>query len=179
MLFVLQEFIDVIVMTLGLGFIFMDFFTVPRVARFDLRAFGLACLVIAPAVILHELGHKFVAIGFGADATFHAAYLFLLLGIILKLIRSPFIFFVPGYVAITTALPFGPTALVALAGPAVNGVLYLMSRLVLKQSTLSPQTRRLWIFARRINGFLFIFNMLPVPGFDGFTVFSSLFHLFG
>ena len=177
MLFTLQELIDVVIMTLGLGYIFMDFFIIPRVSRFDWRALLLACLVTAPGIILHELGHKFVAIGFGAEATFHAAYLFLLLGIILKLVRSPFIFFVPGYVAITTTLPTLPTALVAFAGPAVNGLIYLLSVIVL-ENVRSKRARMFWTFTRRINGFLFIFNMLPIPGFDGFTFFSSLFKLF-
>ncbi|HSU72330.1 MAG TPA: hypothetical protein VLJ21_00595 [Candidatus Binatia bacterium] len=184
-----RELLDIVVMTLGVGFIFMDLFSsglnlhakpvpVPRPKKFDWHAFGFACLVTAPAVIFHELAHKFTAIGFGADATFHAAYLFLALGIALKLIRSPIIFFVPGYVAIPGTLGAYPTALTAFAGPALNGLLYLLAIFVIENVRMNPRARMFWLLTRRINGFLFIFNLLPIPGFDGFTVFSSLFHLF-
>ncbi|MBI4150896.1 M50 family metallopeptidase [Candidatus Woesearchaeota archaeon] len=170
MLFTAQELIDVVLMTLGVGFIFMDFFKVPRVVSFDWRALGWSCLVTAPAIILHELGHKFTAIGFGAEATFHAAYLFLLLGIILKIIRSPFIFFVPGYVTIPAILPAFPLALVAFAGPGVNGLLYVLAVVVLAKTQPSRRAHLFWLFTRKINGFLFIFNLLPIPGFDGYNV---------
>jgi Zn-dependent protease len=32
---------------------------------------------------------------------------------------------------------------------------------------------------RNINLFLFIFNMIPIPGFDGFTVFTGLWKIIG
>ncbi len=176
MLFSLNELLDVILMTLGVGFIFMDSFKVPRVVSFDWRALGWACLVTAPAVILHELGHKFVAIGFGADATFHAAYVFLAIGIFLKVIRSPIVFFVPGYVSIPATLATGPLALIALAGPGVNGIIYLIATGVLMRTQqLSRRAQLLWMFTRRINGLLFVFNLLPLPGFDGLKVFSAFF----
>ncbi len=175
MFFTAQELVDVVLMTLGVGFIFMDFFKVPRVVSFDWRALGWSCLVTAPAIILHELGHKFTAIAFGAQATFHAAYIFLLLGIILKLIRSPFIFFVPGYVSIPVLLSALPLALVAFAGPGVNGILYMLAVYVLSKFHFSRRTQLFWLFTRKINGFLFIFNLLPLPGFDGFNVLRALF----
>lgn len=176
MLFTLNELVDVIIMTLGVGYIFMDLFKVPRVTAFDWHAFGRSCLVTAPAIILHELGHKFVAVAFGADATFHAAYAFLVIGLFLKLIKSPLIFLVPAYVSFSATLTGGETALVAFAGPAINGLLYLASLIILKQ-TLSPRWHAFWRMTRKLNGLLFIFNLLPLPGFDGFHVFSALFSL--
>ena len=172
-----QELFDVILMTLAVGYIFMDFFKVPRVLGFQWRALLLGALVTAPAVILHELAHKFVAIGFGAQATFHAAYIFLALGIFLKLVKSPIIFFVPGFVTIPVALPLMPLALVSFAGPGVNGLLYIISVYVMAKYSkkMSRRTNIVWLFTRRINGFLFILNMLPFPGFDGFKVYASLF----
>jgi Zn-dependent protease len=178
MFFTLAEFIDLILMTVGVGFIFMDFFTIPRVVKFDWRALGWACLVTAPAVILHELAHKFTAMAFGVDATFHAAYLFLALGIVLKLVRSPFIFFVPGYVTIPAALPLLPMALTAFAGPALNGILYLLAVFVMENKRMQKTGRLFWMFTRRINGLLFVMNMLPLPGFDGLKVYQALFGLF-
>jgi Zn-dependent protease len=174
MLFTLSELLDVILMTLGVGYIFMDLFKVPRVTLFDWRAFGRSCLVTAPAIILHELGHKFVAVAFGADATFHAAYAFLALGLILKLFKSPIIFLVPAYVSFSATLTSGESALVAFAGPAINGVLYLSSLFALKQH-LTPRGRAFWLMTRKLNGMLFIFNLLPLPGFDGFHLFRAVF----
>jgi len=40
---------------------------------------------------------------------------------------------------------------------------------------LSNRAKIMWLFTRRINGFLFILNMLPFPGFDGFKVYAGLF----
>lgn len=173
-----RELLDILLMTVAVGYIFMDLFKIPRVVSFQWRALGWACLVTAPALILHELGHKFTAIAFGAEATFHAAYLFLLVGIVLKLLKSPVIFFVPGYVSIPAALPLLPLGLTAFAGPGVNGLLYLLAVRMMKRPHLGKRAYILWLFTRKINGFLFIFNMLPLPGFDGFKVFSALFGLF-
>jgi Zn-dependent protease len=175
MLLTLRELLDLLVMTIGVGFIFMSVFKVPRVLSFDFKGFLWACLITAPALIFHELAHKFTAIAFGAQATFHAAYSFLALGVVLKLINSPFIFFVPGYVEIPASLPPMQTALVALAGPALNGVLWLIARIVVRYVPLSNRGRIVWTLMRRLNGFLFIFNLLPIPGFDGFTVFKGFF----
>jgi Zn-dependent protease len=171
MLFTLNEVLDVLIMTVGVGYIFMDIFKIPKLAHFNWRGFWLSCLVTAPGIILHELGHKFIALTFGAQAVFHAAYKFLALGIILKLISSPFIFFVPGYVSITP-LPAVQSAFVAFAGPAVNGLLYLAAVIALQKQR-SPKWQLFWCITRRLNGFLFLFNMLPIPGFDGFHVISS------
>jgi Zn-dependent protease len=177
-----REVIDLIIMTAGVGFIFMDLFGGHQfhnpLRRFDWRAFRASCLVTAPAVIFHELAHKFVAIAFGVDATFHAAYLFLLIGVILKIIRSPIIFFVPGYVSIPLTLAPAATSIAAFAGPALNGILYLIAVFVTENTRMQHSGRTFWLATRRLNGFLFIFNMLPIPGLDGFTAFSSLFHAF-
>lgn len=174
------EVFDMLLMTFVVGFIFMDIFKVPRLVGFQWRALLWAALVTAPAIILHEFGHKFVAIGFGQEAVFHAAYVWLAIGVFLKLIRSPFIFFVPGFVTVPVTLAAMPLALVAFAGPAVNGILYMISIFVLLKygKNLSNKARIMWIFTRRINGFLFILNMLPIPGFDGFKVFGGLFGFF-
>jgi Zn-dependent protease len=41
----------------------------------------------------------------------------------------------------------------------------------------TPEHRDFWHMSRKLNGFLFIFNMLPLPGVDGFKVYTSLFQL--
>jgi Zn-dependent protease len=175
------EFLDVVIMTLAVGYIFADLF-VPRMycGMLDWRALWFSCIVTAPAVIVHELAHKFTALAAGLQATFHAAYFWLGLGVVLKLINSPIIFFVPAYVSINcTSEPCVITPLisaaVAFAGPALNLVLFGTAWLVLRNARI--RNRRwliFWHVTQRINLLLFILNMLPLPGFDGFKVYQGL-----
>lgn len=180
-----REVFDILVMTFAVGYIFMDFLRVRRYSYgFDWKLLGFAALVTAPALIAHELAHKFTAIASGLQATFHAAYMWLGIGVALKLLHAPFIFFVPGYVSIAClAGPCDPSpltlALVAFAGPALNAILYLTSVAVIKNHRLrSRKWFVFWVITRRINGFLFILNMLPIPGFDGFKVYAGLWQAF-
>lgn len=179
-MFSLGELFDVILMTLAVGFIFMDMFKDSHLGL-GKNAFWFACLVTAPAIIFHELAHKFVALGFGLEATFHAAYFWLILGVALKLMRSGFIFFVPGYVSIgagVAAVQPLAMALIAFAGPFLNLVLYFVSVLWLRQKRLKKRTFMFLHVTKQINLFLFIFNMLPIPFFDGMKVYSGLFGFF-
>ena len=185
-LFSLNELFDVIVMTLVVGFIFKDSFQRPREGydplkkynQFDWNNLWFSILVTAPAVIFHELAHKFVAMAMGLVAVFHAAYTWLAVGLVMKLLNTGFIFLVPGFVSTAGATPM-QHALIAFAGPALNGVLYLTGFIVLQtQKKLSHKSVLLWALTKRINGFLFIFNMIPIPGFDGFNFFTNLSSIF-
>lgn len=84
------------------------------------------------------------------------------------------------------AMPVNPSkfrhrwshAWVAFAGPLSNLVLCAIAALLFALSEtqglpiLSPHFFRMMAF---INAFLFVFNMLPIPPFDGFTVASDFF----
>ena len=187
----LLELFDIAVMVFAVGFIFHDVFRVQlknpveRLLQakrgFQWHDFWFACSVVGPAILLHEIGHKVMAVSFGLDATFHAAYFWLLLGIALKLFNFPFIFFVPAFVSISGAATPLQDALISFAGPGVNGILWLGSWLVLrnwKTIHLSPRGRYYFALSKQINMFLFIFNLIPIPGFDGFSFFSSLIKVF-
>jgi Zn-dependent protease len=179
MVFTLRELFDVVIMTLAVGYIFMDMFR-RHPMGFDKKAFWFACLVTAPALIAHELAHKFVALSFGLQAEFHAAYFWLILGVALKLLRFGFIFFVPAYVSIGAAglavLP-SQSALIAFAGPFLNFVLFAGSWALLKQKRMKRNTFVFLHVTKQINLFLFIFNMLPIPFFDGMKVYQGLFQI--
>ena len=193
-MFSFQEIIDIIMMTLFIGFIFSRYFRRKPVQEdYDpLKQYQKSTLwedikwgamIAAPAVVLHELAHKFVAIAFGAQATLHAPGLFgipygmYLIVILLSYLRFPVIFFVGGYVA-HTPLAALPSAFVAIAGPFVNLVLWLGSIVVIKNKLVNRKYWEQIALAGKLNMFLFIFNMLPIPGFDGFHFISSLFALF-
>jgi Zn-dependent protease len=194
MLFSLQEILDIVIMTLAVGFIFKDIFAPRRPVlnpdnydpvahyrglgrKYDLGGFIFGMMVAAPAVLFHELGHKLVAISYGMSAEFHAAYFWLALGVILKLLNFGFIFFVPAYVSIIgSSTPFA-SAMTAFAGPAVNLALFLITFLLLKSRSFVKNNKKyvpLLFITSRINIFLFIFNMLPIPMFDGWKVYSGL-----
>lgn len=188
MILSLNEIIDAIVMTLAVGYIFSDIFRIQLHSQrrlelsygiFDWHAFKMACIITAPAIIFHELAHKFVAIAFGMQATFHAAYFWLFLGIMLKTMRFPFIFFVPGYVSITCAqiaciIVAYQSSLIAFAGPFANFVLFAISYSLLNLKLQKKYTTLLF-FTKQINLFLFFLNLIPLPGFDGYKVFQGLF----
>ena len=186
-MFTIAEILDIVIMTLVIGFIFKDIFKprkrieviTPdyylRKKGFNWADFWYAAAIVAPSIILHEFGHKFVALANGMSASFHAAYTWLFIGVLLKLINAGFIFFVPAYVAISgtgTPLQF---ASIAFAGPSVNLVLWLGGLILLRKVKLKRDAYRFVFLISRINMFLFIFNMLPIPGFDGFGVYSNLF----
>lgn len=172
------EFLDLIIMTGALGYIFMDTFKSPNKDPFHISKgfnwsdFWYSVTVVAPSIILHEMAHKFSALLLGMEATFHAAYQWLMLGVVLKLLNFGFIFFVPGYVSIMGRGSHWEFALIAFMGPLVHLVLWLGSKQYLRSN---PKNARIWVLVMEINKFLFILNMLPIPGFDGFSVYKHLF----
>ena len=187
------EIIDLIAMTVFVGYIFSDIIPVRREnyepllhykRSFDFEGLKFAIMATAPAIIIHELAHKFVAMSFGLNAVFFAFYrqtFTLVLGaltILSKLTGFGFMLFVPGYVGISgpgTNIQF---AVAALAGPLVNLALWLGSWLILKKRFYGKKYYSLLILTSRINMFLFIFNMLPIPGFDGYNFLAHLIKAF-
>jgi len=203
--FNLSELIDIILMTFAVGFIFKDI--IPKnvlhqmnsrqvavaydpIEYYQNRTTGItkylgtwqewkwAMISVAPGIILHEFGHKFVALGFGLHATFTADYTFLALGIILKLVNFPFLLIVPAYIAISGAPTYLQSALISFAGPAVNGLIWLICKYAINPKKLSRNGQIVLMVTQKLNGFMFIFNMLPIPGFDGLQVYLNLFHIF-
>ncbi len=190
MLFTFLEIFDILLMTAVIAFIFKDTFKVQKkyvdvldkymqkASKIDWQDYWFAASVTAPAIIIHEFGHKFVALSFGLTAEFNASYFWLAIAIILKLISFPVLFFVPAYVSISGDATLLQQLLIAFAGPAINLILFLLGFVISKKKKIKHRTLQFWMLTRNINGFLFIFNILPIPGFDGFTVFSSLWHMF-
>ncbi len=177
-------------MSLFVGYIFSDMFkplarhktpyNLPYYPKrgFDWESIKLAMIVTAPAIILHEFGHKFMAMLFGFNATFNAAYMWLFLGLLLKFFGAGFIFFVPAYVSIYGTGTHLQYALVAFAGPLVNLLLFFVSDYAIKNNLTKRSHLPLWIISKKINLFLFAFNLIPFPGFDGFQALWHLYHAF-
>lgn len=194
------EGIDALIMTALVGFLFMDIFRRrqlstqemlnPRKRRWS--DFLFAAAIIAPSVILHELGHKFVAMGFGQAATFHGACsiqpgtgglfnlpcILMIVAIGLKLAGSNLLFFIPAYVSISGSASALEHALIAFAGPGINLLLWAIPAAYIRYargfSRLATNTQHGLVLLSRINLFLFVFNILPIPGFDGSHILRNL-----
>lgn len=139
------------------------------------------------AVTLHEAAHGFVARRFGDDTAWQQGRVTLnplkhidgfgtiVLPAMLILFRSPFLF---GY-AKPVPVNFGRLKplragmiLVALAGPATNVLLAILSALLFYGVDMLPPVAGEWaarnlIHSIQLNAVLCVFNMLPLPPLDG------------
>jgi Zn-dependent protease len=185
----LPEIVDIIVMTIAIGYIFSKFFKRAPQEGYDpltyyrknpiLEDIKYGAMIAAPAVVLHELAHKFTAMGFGASATLHAPSFFgipygmYLLVIILIHLNFPILFFVGGYVSHTALSPLA-SSMVAFSGPLLNLILWLIGMYLIKHSLVNRKYYPTIGVMAKLNMYFFIFNMLPIPGFDGSKVFTGL-----
>ena len=176
--FSLIEIANIVVMTLAVSFIFRKMFHLEKQMAFW-PGMVQAGLVTAPGIILHEFGHKFVALAFGLTATFQVSPLWLGLGVFLTLVNAPFLFFVPAYIAIGGSATALQSALIAFSGPGVNLLLYLLALTILKTTKPAHKSAIFWTMTRKINGFLFVFNMIPIPPLDGYAVVAGMLKLIG
>ena len=177
------ELVNILIATLVVGYIFTGIYPIKTKEddvvklyskKFNWAEFLFSCLIAAPGIILHEMGHKFVAMAFGLHAFFQLSYVGLLLGVLLKLFGSGFLFLAPGYVVISNASVF-QSALTSFAGPFVNLLLWLTGFLVLRSSfRMSRKQAIFWNITKEVNKWLFIFNMIPIPPLDGSKVLSGL-----
>ncbi len=187
MFFTAREIIDLAIMVLAIGYIFSTFIKREPTEGYDPLKYyeksqlweniKFGAMIAAPAVVLHELAHKFVAMAYGAMAVLHAPLGWYAVIILLRALNFPLIFFVGGYVT-HTPLPALETAFVAFAGPAINLILYGICTIVVKYGLIDKKYYRIAAISGKLNLFLFIFNMIPIPGFDGSRVFSGLMNYF-
>ncbi len=185
--FTFKEFFDIILLTLATGFIFSDMFNVRTlsytgyVIKNNKNSFLLAVYSIVPGILLHEFFHKLTAISFGAQAYFNTSYFFLIIAVVLKIIGSPFLFLAPAYVSIQGNITPLEGSLIAFMGPFANFLLYLIANYILNSNNkIFLKWKENYTFyivlnaTKKINFFLFWFNLLPIPGFDGSKVLYGL-----
>jgi Zn-dependent protease len=181
-LITLTEILNFAIISAVLGFIFAGLYqSRPKTVydrihkrKFSFRDFKFALAVVAPAIVLHELAHKFVAMGFGYTASFELFPFGLLVGVVLKIIGSPLLLVAPGYVIIGTEAFSNGFAyrLIAFAGPAVNLILWIGSMFLLKTKIKFTTWQRSALkMSKLLNMLLFFFNMIPFGPFDGAKVF--------
>lgn len=189
----LVEILNLVLLTVVIGYIISGYIKHPRKSFrqqhaergrfFDWDDFKFSLLIAAPGIVIHELFHKFFAIGLGASASFQLFPIGIALGLILRLVRSPFVLLAPGFVVISqdAGLTSAQMALVAFAGPLVNLILWLLPAFVLRfRKRDIGKTWAIFLFyTSSINMWLFIFNMIPIPPLDGSKVLMGLINAFG
>ncbi len=187
----IREIFNLIILIAAIAYILSGYIKSPdksllkmrRKSLFDWDDFKFAAIIAVPAILFHELAHKFVAIAYGAEATFEIFGFGILLGLFLRLIHSPFLLLAPGYVLISpeAALSVQQFGIVAFAGPFVNLIFWLVPAFILKtqKRKLKRRTAIFLFYTSFINMWLFIFNMIPFNPLDGGKVFAALLSAFG
>jgi Zn-dependent protease len=145
----------------------------------DLLISGVVCGL---AFVLHELAHRVVARGYGAEAHFLANNGMLLVSILIAFLGV--FFAAPGAVWHRGYLTKRQSGLIALAGPATNMVLsavFLLALVVLSasRSSLPDWTLLLCFIGFKLNAWIGLFNMIPAGPFDGAKVLNWSVLVFG
>jgi len=171
------ELFDMIITILAIGYLVMGIFRRERYyfSVDDLKNdFWESCLLVSPAIILHELAHKITATAFGFEAVYHANFFGLAVGVIFKYLGLPIIF-IPAYVSIiptaSAVLTKWAFFITALSGPLTNLALFAVSSFFLKNEKYARQA----YIVRTVNIWLFLFNLIPLPGTDGMQALRALF----
>ena len=177
MLLSLVELGSLVIMSLVLGYIFTGYIIKDPYggSSFTWKSLWFSAMIAAPAVVLHEFGHKFVAIAFGHSATFGVYWFGLGLALVLKFFNSPLLILAPAFVSIPGGIPAWDGMWIGFAGPAVNLVLFGISALVLKyKKKMSEKEMIGWAISKKLSIFLFIFNMIPITPLDGSHILNNL-----
>ena len=190
MVFTLSEIIQIGITILAIGFIFSGYIKKNPIQHFETWASGsrfsnllnwgdfkFSLAIVAPAIILHEFGHKFAGIAMGYMSYYQMFPTGLGIGVFLRVIGSRFLLFAPGYVVVPAADPIH-MGLIAFAGPLVNLILFAASWAALESGKFRKYTRALYI-SKTINLWLFIFNMIPFGPLDGAKVLSGVLAFIG
>jgi len=137
-------------------------------------------LIITFSICVHEYAHAQVALWKGDDTAARQGHLSLNPLVQMgwgSLIMLVLIGIAWGSVPVNTTSLRGKSAhaQVAFAGPLANLILCILFGLlgaVADTAMLAPEILKFVMMASMANGVLFLFNMLPIPMFDGWTVLS-------
>lgn len=174
-----SEIQDLLIAWLALGFAFAVFFAGGGNAAVSLitgnpTGFAVALVVslltAGVGFLLHELGHKVVAVRYGNVAAFRADYNMLFLAVMSAFLG--FIFAAPGAVHHRGRITERQHGLIALAGPVVNLVLAAIF-VPIWIGGLVAGIDLLTLLGGRglaVNLFLAAFNLIPFGALDGKTV---------
>ena len=150
----------------------------------DTRLYVTAIFLVAFSICCHEFMHALTALNFGDDTAARRGHLtlnpFKQMGW-LSLLMLLFLGIAWGQVPVNPAnfRTRGERVLTSLAGPLTNLALWLIFALIsficFKMSGGENFACRMTAYGAMMNFSLFVFNLLPVPGLDGFNVLYEFF----
>jgi len=127
-----------------------------------LVSFIVAGLTVGLGFLFHELAHKIVAVRYGCVAEFRARTSMLVLAVVMSFFG--FVFAAPGAVWISGHVSRRQHGIIAAVGPLMNLILAVVFIPFLFFYPLIGS------YGVMINAWLALFNLLPLPGFDGSKV---------
>ena len=157
----------------------------------DTKTFFMIALVVVFSICLHEFFHAWTALRFGDTTAADHGHLTLNplkqmgpISIIMFLILGFAWGAVPVNPAVLRAKNRHAPAIVALAGPATNFGLFLTGFLffgflqtripsLVEEESAGKTILQLFLLLGVYNGFLCIFNLLPIPGLDGWNALTE------
>jgi len=190
--FTLSEIVDlsvsVLALTLALTIVSLDKGIVSVISQpfAVIYYFIIFFLVITPAFILHEMGHRFTAKKYGAKAHYKG-FPFWIIFMMLGAIFFGVVFAATGAVVIFAHyLTSKERAEISLAGPKVNIILAILfilsslvfipiSKLIFLPVTITNITAMFFEYSAYINAFLATFNLIPMVPLDGSKIISYSF----
>lgn len=141
------------------------------IANKNAAFFLVSLIIIGPAFIFHELGHKFTAQNFGYFAEYRMWKEGLLFALLLSF--TGFIFVAPGAVyfgGIFSRPRKDEIGKIGISGPIVNlSLAFFFALFSFSKSTFLSSLSYLGVY---INSWLAIFNLIPFPPLDGEKIFS-------
>ncbi len=143
--------------------------------------FVISLLSISIAFIFHELTHRTIAKHYGCYARFQMWSFGLKLALLFAILTNGnFVFAAPGAVVIypridlwgsTRPITKKESAIISLGGPGMNILLAVISFALLHFATVTGIVQTILVYSMRINLWLALFNMIPIPPLDGSKVF--------
>jgi Zn-dependent protease len=173
-------FVGTVLVSLVIGSFFFDplnLFADIAMNQSQIFLFTLISVLAAPAFILHELAHKFVAQKYG----FWGEFRLIPFGVVLTIISivSPFKLVGPGAVMISGAnITREKNGRISLAGPITNFVLMGVCLLFVPVIPFtvsfpgSPIQTPFLVVLAQLNAIIAVFNLLPISVLDGRKIFS-------
>ena len=166
--FTAREIRDIIISMVVISFVFAYI-----IARQDLNSaiviMPVTFVVVGLAFVLHEMAHKYMAIGYG----YWAEYRMWVGGLLFALVTAyfGFVFAAPGAVYIHgNYIKNSENGKISLAGPVVNIILVVI--FLLCMSIFSKfGFKNIAILGATVNSFLAFFNLIPFSMLDGAKVF--------
>lgn len=134
-----------------------------------LLSFTISGLTVGISFLLHELMHKYIAQKYGLWAEFRAFYKMLFLALLFSLFG--FIIAAPGAVMIRGFVTKERNGKISLAGPLTNIILALIFFIPLLFFKAEGILALFFNYGLTINSLLALFNLIPLPPFDGQKVY--------